>query len=608
MNKTLEYAIKLRDMFTPQMQRVFSFYDRVTASMSRMWGRVEGMLGKSSQTVGNLVGKLRGLASGFKVRVDSSDVDKAATKTTGLLGKLKSLASGSAIVGGLVGGGMAGIVTGAVDMAMQQVGHVYEKTVGAAQAGEATMFRMNELMGKDAAANLVKSIDAYMPSKRNELINSSTMLSGAGVASEKMMDTITALNNVAAITGQSVQEMALIQAKIKATGYVQGDEINMFKERGINLNPYIAQVMGVGENQIAKLQAAGKITYDVFDKAMQAYGGKGGRYEGAAERAMTLTGGKEEAVSAKFDNILKGLGERLLPLKMKILDMFNDVLDGTGPIVAIFERVWMVIRPVWEGIKGLLESFGILNAEGGVSQGIFMGLGHVFGYLSSVLDVVFSVLTSVSEVMGRLIDSALVKLAIGIYAAVTAWGLLNAVMAMNPIILVIGALIALKAAFDYAWNTWDGFRESILYGWAAIKDVFGNIGEFLLKLFSMDFAGALAVVGRTIQSAGAAGRAAVISDRRDKRREREILNSATSPLDFSNPDKPGGTGSLGDAAGLNSTVGNSRSNTITINIGSLIAKSEISVMDFQEGLDDIESKLIDALLRVANSGTRIVPA
>ncbi len=611
MSKAYEFAIKLRDMFSPAMMRLANVYDQQVSRMERGSSRVEGMMGKASTSAGKLRDKLGKLTG--KVKVDSSDLDRADRKAGGLMGKLKNLFGGGALMGGLIGGGLAGMVMGAGEMAVQYIGQINDMTIGAAQRNEATMFRMTELMGESVATKLVKDIDAYMPSKRDELISSANMLSGAGVAPEKMMDTLTALTNIAAITGQSVDEMALIQSKIKATGYVQGDEINMFKERGINLNPYLAQVMGVGEDQIAKLQAAGKITYDVFDKAMQAYGGKGGRYDGAAERAQSLVGEKEKALSAKWATRLREIGDKLLPLKEAVLDLLSKLVDVAGPVftflAGLFEKIWMAIRPVWDGIVGLIGWFGELMTSGNA-------LGGVMAYLGNVLDVILWGVNMVAIAIGWLIDSALTKLIIGIWAAVKAWGALNFIMNMNPIVRIITLVIALVSAVMYAWQTFDGFRESVLYSWAAIKSVFSSIGEFLQRLFTLDFAGALAVLGKTISSAGSAGRAAVVADRRDRRREKEILDSAqaagsTQPLGFDAAGAgagAGGGGSLGDAAGLNSTVGNSKSNSITINLNSLIAKSEITVMDLQEGIDDIESKLIDALLRVANSGARAVTA
>lgn len=612
MNKVYSFAIKLQDMFSPAMLRVANTYEKQVGVMERASARVKGVMSGAAQKVSELKTKLGGLNGRFKPKVDSSDIDKADRKAGGLMSKLKGLMGGGALMGGLIGGGMAGMVMGAAEMAIQSIGQIQEMTIGAAQANQSTMFNMSELMGKNVAEGVVKAIDAYAPEKRNELIDSANKLAGAGVAPEKLMDTLTALNNVAAITNSNVSDLAMIQAKIKATGYVQGDEINMFKERGINLNPYIAKVMGVNEDQIAKLQSAGKITYDIFDKAMQSYAGTGGKFDGVYQRKRDSTvEGKEAALSGKWAATLADVGAKFLPLKESVIELLSKLVDVAGPVftflAGLFEKIWHAIRPVWDGIVGLIGYFGDLMTSGNA-------LGGVLAYLGNVLDVILWGVNMVATAIGWLIDSALTKLIIGIYAAVKAWGLFNAVLNMNPIVQIITLLIALAAGVMYAWQTFDGFRESVIYSWAVIKSVFSNIGEFLVKLFTMDFVGALAVLGQTIATAGAAGRAAVVSDRRDRRREKEILNSAqgagaASPLGFDGAAGAGaGGGSLGDAAGLNSTVGNSKSNSITINISSLIAKSEITVMDLKEGVEDIESMLIDALLRVANSGARAVTA
>ena len=637
MTKAYEFAIKLRDMFSPAMMRLATVYDQQVSRMERGSSRVAGMMNGASQKVGALRAKLAGLNTRFspkvdsgtiekasslsgglrgmlgkltgKVKVDSSDLDKADRKAGGLMSKLKGLMGGGALMGGLIGGGMAGMVMGAAEMAIQSIGHIQEMTIGAAQRSESTMFNMGELMGKQVSTSIVAAIDKYAPEKRVELMESTQKLAGSGVAPEKMMDTLTTLNNISALTNTNVSELAYIQSKIKATGYLQGDEMDMFRERGINLNPYIAKVMGIAEDQIKKAQSNGQITYEVFEKALQAYAGKGGKFEGVYERKRDSTvEGKEAALSGKWAMTLEALGKKFLPLKESIIDLLSKLVDVAGPVfsflASLFEKIWLAIRPVWDGILGLIGYFGDLMQSGGI-------LNHVLGVMGVMLDIILGAVHMVATAIGWLIDSAVTKLIIGIWGAVKAWGFLNAIMAANPIVAVLTAVLALVAGVMYAWETFDGFRESVIYSWAAIKSVFGSIAEFLGKLFTLDFAGALAVLGRTISSAGAAGRAAVVADRRDRRREREILDSAQGAggLGFDKPTEAGaGGGSLGDAAGLNSTVGNSKSNSITINIGSLIAKSEISVMDLKEGIDDIESKLIDALLRVANSGARAVQA
>jgi hypothetical protein len=71
---------------------------------------------------------------------------------------------------------------------------------------------------------------------------------------------------------------------------------------------------------------------------------------------------------------------------------------------------------------------------------------------------------------------------------------------------------------------------------------------------------------------------------------------------MSSPDgKKGGDGGVGKAAGLNATTGGTKSTTITINLGKLIEKVEIVAGSVDGGIDDLESKMVDAMLRVVNS-------
>ncbi|TKT89472.1 hypothetical protein [Dyadobacter frigoris] len=611
MNKVYQFAIKLQDLFSPQMQRVATMFEQKTSFMTRLSERVKNMLNSSAQSVSTLRQKLSGLAAGFKVKIDDSQVGKASGKISGLLTKLKSLAGQSAIVGGLVGGSISGIAMGAVDGIMAQIGDMSEKTIGAAQKSQSTRFTLNELMGKTNAGALVKGVDKYAPEKRDELLSSAQKLSGSGVESSKLMDTLKYLNNISALTGSKVDDLAMIQSKIKATGYVQGDEINMFKERGINLNPYLAQVMKIKEGDIAKAQSKGQISYDIFDKAMQKYAGKGSKYEQVYERKMmSTTEGKEELVSGKLNAKLRGIGELMLPIKDSILSMFNDILNGTGPLVGVFEKLWSIVSPITTGIIDLLKWFGILNEQGAISQGVFTTLSTVWDFLGNILKIVGSALWVVAKVIEYLIGNPVVLLIAGIYGIVKAWGFLNVVMAMNPFVLIIAGVVLLVAAIMTAWDKFDGFREAVLKTWEVIKSVFSNIGGFLSALFTGDIAGALAIIGKTVSQGIDNGQKRVSQDRLEKLNERRAgrksRDKSTDGLDFTDG-KGTGAGSLGAAAGLSSTVGNSKSSNVTISIKSLIENNQITVASMQSAdLKDLETQMIDLMLRIANSGTRAI--
>lgn len=60
---------------------------------------------------------------------------------------------------------------------------------------------------------------------------------------------------------------------------------------------------------------------------------------------------------------------------------------------------------------------------------------------------------------------------------------LNVVMSMNPIALVIAAIVALIAIFVLLWNNCDGFREFWINLWDEIKEVAGSVWEAIKEFF-----------------------------------------------------------------------------------------------------------------------------
>lgn len=609
MNRVYSFAIKLQDLFSPQMQRLATMYEQRTTFMGRAWSRFEGMLGKSSQTVSSLRSKLAGLGSGFKVKLDSSDVDKASTRTSGLLAKLKSVAGQSAIIGGLVGGGVMGVI----DSAMAYAGQGYDKTVGAAQRNKTAMFSMDELMGKDTANTIVGQIDKYAPEKRDQLIAGANRLSGSGMVPGKIMGTLEALNNMAAVSNgkATVEDLAGVVAKVQAAGRIQGEEKEMLTDRGININPYLAKVMGVDVSQVGKLQEKGLITSDIFERSIQLMAGKGGKLDGAYERYQNSTPqGKQDVLDGRIDAIMRGIGDKMLPVKVAILDTLIETTKGTGPLVEIFQKLWSIIRPVWDGVIGLLQSFKILNNEGAVSQWVFDALGVAWDVLNAIFKVAGGVILGVSSLIGWLVDSKLTMLIIGIYGAAKAWGVLNAIMAMNPFSLAIIGIAALVTGIMYAWDKFDGFREAVLRVWETVKTVFSNIGLIIKTMFTGTVGDMIDLVKKTWNDGLTNGGKAVAADRANRIAEKQAKGKGNLPgIPGFDPLKPGkDSGSLASAAGLNSTAGNSKSSSVIINVKSLIEKSDIIINDFQGNYDELESKMIDTLLRIVNSGTRAVTA
>lgn len=85
----------------------------------------------------------------------------------------------------------------------------------------------------------------------------------------------------------------------------------------------------------------------------------------------------------------------------------------------------------------------------------------------------------------------------------------------------------------------------------------------------------------------------------DRRAERNLSGNGAAGSQ-STPSK-----SLGDAAGLSSTVEGARKQTTIINIGKFLDKIEMHVANLNEGVSMTETQLMDMMLRIANSAATV---
>jgi len=605
--------MSLRDKVSPIMDRLAQNYGGKISQMTQKMdalnnntGRLTEKFAKVGQSVDGMRNKLVKLGQNHSIKIDTRDIDRAEKKVGSLFSTFKS---------GFMGGILGGLTSGLAFEGLRGLGR---GTLGAALNGSETSFRLNELMGGAAPVNrLTRQIDAYAPERRNQLLDASTKLSGAGISEDRLMPTLKMLNNISALTGQSVGEMALIQSKIKATGYVQGDEINQYKERGINLNPYIASQMGVNENQIAKLQSKGLITYDILDKAMQKYAGTGGKFGGAYERRRDSTPlGRIEHLSGKVNTRLREFGsDNLLPMLNKGLDFVDKLFEKIGPLERSFGTLKEGVMTFGRSMYDVLVNMGWFNSKASLAE-------NLVNTMAFAVRTAGGIFQTVGGVISWFANNPLAQLTAGLFTVWRlipfidkAWIALNKSFLFTPLGAAIGTFVALGAAIYTAYEKFEWFRKIILDGWEGLKVFFSGIGG-VLKYFMMGNWDMAASLSKAMDNeADRRGRMSILNDKRERSghnerrrlresnyqagKDQETLNNEFNA--FKNNEKP--TGGLNE--GISSSVGNSKSNSITINIKSLIEKSDVHVNYFDEAIDNIEGRLIEALLRVANSGTRV---
>lgn len=306
--------------------------------------------------------------------------------------------------------------------------------------------------------------------------------------------------NTAAAAGTSMEEMGSIfnKAATQANG-VQNDVISQLADRGIPIYQALADQMGVTAGEVFKLASEGKVDFETFAAAAEAASGTV-----AAEMGGTLTGSFQNTLAA-----LGRVGANLLSgVYPYFAEFFQGAMDFLSPLedkaVVVGEAIGKWMARAAEGVKTFIQEF----REG---EGLGGRVADVFGRVRDVAQTIGTWLvgTAIPAIasFGQWLVSIrgwLIPIGAGILAIVAAWktyqaimaivrgvtvaftavqATLNAVMAMNPIGLVVLALVGLVAAFVVAYKNSETFRNVVTAAWEGIKSAASAVWDWLKQAF-----------------------------------------------------------------------------------------------------------------------------
>lgn len=166
--------------------------------------------------------------------------------------------------------------------------------------------------------------------------------------------------------------------------------------------------------------------------------------------AIDTCSGKSEEMATIMQDNLEG---QLTILKSQLEEL----------AISFGEMLMPVIRSVVSAIQTFVDW---LNGMDEGTRKVVLGIGLFVAALGPVLIVVGKVISAVGTIM-----TIVPKLAGVLNVVKGAFAGLNAVMAANPIMLIIMAIAALVAAFIYLWNNCEGFRQFWIDLWENIKEI-----------------------------------------------------------------------------------------------------------------------------------------
>ena len=174
-----------------------------------------------------------------------------------------------------------------------------------------------------------------------------------------------------------------------------------------------------------------------------------------ADTMMSGFGGSLEKLKSSIDVLVTSIGEALAPTVQKVAQFIQDLVDKFNNLTPAQQETIVKIGLVVAAIGPLL-----------------IIIGKVISSVGTILTLAPKIVSGVQGVMsiGGTLMGGLKSL----------W----AVIAANPITLIIAAIAAAVAAFIYFWNTSEEFRNFWIGLWEAIKGAVEAVVQGIVTFFT----------------------------------------------------------------------------------------------------------------------------
>jgi len=235
------------------------------------------------------------------------------------------------------------------------------------------------------ALKQLQAFSAKTPFQFEDVAKAGQTLLAFGFATDELTDRLQQLGDVSAATGKPIGEIAIIFGQVSAAGKLTGERFNQLVEAGVNVGPAIAKTMGVAETEVRKLITAGKVTFEVFDKAFKSLSGEGGIAFGAIEKQSRTFSGAISTLKDNFTLLQVSLGQKLLPILRTvalattkfisglnegggIVDGFVSTLRGVVTVGALIRRVFLTLGEHIGNVVGTMAGAISQLMEGNFKQ------------------------------------------------------------------------------------------------------------------------------------------------------------------------------------------------------------------------------------------------
>lgn len=382
-----------------------------------------------------------------KFIIDDSEVEPGIEKTKKSMTSVSTLISAKAVAIGnaMYDMGKQGIKT---FTNLAKIGLDYNSQMEQYTTNFTTM-----LGSQEAAVQKVeelKKFAASTPLSMDDLAKGTQILLAFGVESENSTGILRQLGDIALGDADKMQRLSTAFGKATAAGKVTGDTVQQMIDAGWNPLIQISQSAGETIEETQKRMSAGAISVEELQAAMEAVTTGTGQFAGGMESASQTTQG---LISTLQDNVKSKIGEAFQSVS-NILQ--SEVLPRAIEFVNSID-----VDSVIESVNGLVSTFVELSPV------IAAATTATLAYKASV---------SISGIINAF--------KVATEGQTTAMGKLNAVIAANPLGLLVTLIAAVGTALVTLYMTNEDFRNKVNAAWNTVKDTISNVVSTLKTFFT----------------------------------------------------------------------------------------------------------------------------
>jgi len=268
---------------------------------------------------------------------------------------------------------------------------------------------------KEAAAMMrnLNEFTAKTPFQIEAVAKSARQLIASGSDISQVNEQLQFLGDIAATSGQPIDEIAAIFSKVNAKGKVELESLNQLAERGIPIFTALAEATGLPADKLG----AGAVSVEQFNATLKGFAEEGGFAAGAMERLSQTASGK---FSTALDNLkLAGaaLAQSLMPVLKDILDRFVGLMQTLTNLSPQAKRFMLIgagiaaaLGPLLTILPFLVQGFMLLMSPISLIIGGIVGLGiaivtfadEVAPYITSVINYFITLYNESSLLRGMI--------------------------------------------------------------------------------------------------------------------------------------------------------------------------------------------------------------